>query len=129
MGLAQGEDRGQGPAAAGAPGPGICSLGSCPLALVGIRLLLTTRCVCVCVCSVTQWCPLFAIPWTVACQAPLSMGFPRQEYWSRLPFPIPGHLPDPGIKPASLVPPALAGGFFTTALLGKPFFWNLYSEL
>ena len=50
MGLAQGEDRGQEPAAAGAPGPGICSLGSCPLALVGIRLLLTTRCVCVCVC-------------------------------------------------------------------------------
>ena len=43
----------------------------------------------------------FVTPWTVARQAPLSMGFPRQEYWSRLPFPAPGDLPDPGIKPAS----------------------------
>ena len=42
-------------------------------------------------------------PWTVALQAPLSMGFPRQEYWSGLPFPPSGDLPDPGIKPASLV--------------------------
>ena len=58
-----------------------------------------------------------ATPWTVVCQAPLSMGFPRQEYWSGLPFPSPGHLPDPGIKPAS---PALAGGFFTTEPTGKP---------
>ena len=41
----------------------------------------------------------FAISWTVACQAPLSMGFSRQEYWSRLPFPSPGDLPDPGIEP------------------------------
>ena len=48
-------------------------------------------------------------PWTVALQAPLSVGFPRQEYWSGLSFPSPGHLPDPGIKPVS---PALAGGFF-----------------
>ena len=45
------------------------------------------------------------------------MGFPRQESWSGLPFPSPGDLPDPGIKPAS---PALAGGFFTTELPGKP---------
>ena len=51
--------------------------------------------------------------WTVACQAPLSVGFSRQEYWSGLPFPPSGDLPDPGIKPASLVSPALAGGFFT----------------
>ena len=56
-------------------------------------------------------------PWTVACQAPLSMGFPRQEYWSGLPFSPPGDLPDPGIKPAS---PALAGGFFTAQPPGKP---------
>ena len=56
-------------------------------------------------------------PWTVACQAPLSMGFPRQEYWSGLPFSPPGDLPDPGIKPAS---PALAGDFFTTQPSGKP---------
>ena len=40
-----------------------------------------------------------ATPWTVACQAPLSMGFPRQEYWNGLPFPVPGDLPDPGISP------------------------------
>ena len=49
----------------------------------------------------------------VAHQAPLSMGFPRQEYWSRLPFLSPGDLPDPRIKPASLISPALAGRFFT----------------
>ena len=53
----------------------------------------------------------FVTPWTVTCQAPLSIGFPRQEYWSGLPFPSPGDLPDSGIKP---MPPALAGGFFTT---------------
>ena len=46
--------------------------------------------------------------------APLSMGFSRQEYWSVLPFPSPGDLPDPGIEPTSLASPALAGGFFTT---------------
>ena len=54
---------------------------------------------------------LFMTPWTVAYQAPLSLGFSRQEYRSELPFPSPGVLPDPRIKPAS---PALAGGFFTT---------------
>ena len=58
---------------------------------------------------------LFVTPWTVACQAPLSMGFSRQEYWSGLPCPPPGDLPDPGIKPASFISPALAGGFFTTS--------------
>ena len=52
-----------------------------------------------------------ATPWTVAYQAPLSMEFPRQEYWSGLPFPFPGDIPDPGIKPEF---PALAGGFVTT---------------
>ena len=54
---------------------------------------------------------LFVIPWTVAHQAPLSMGFSRQEYWSELPFPSPGDLPNPGVEPASS---ALAGRFFTT---------------
>ena len=44
---------------------------------------------------------LFVTPWTIACQAPLAMGFPRQEYWSGLPFPSLGDLPDPGIKPTS----------------------------
>ena len=58
---------------------------------------------------------LFAIPWTVARQPPLSMGFPRQEYWSGLPFLPPGDLPDPGIEPESLTSSALAGGFFTTS--------------
>ena len=61
----------------------------------------------------------FTTPWTVAHQAPLLMGFPRQEYWSGLPFPSPRDLPDPGIEPAS---PALAGGFFTTEPPGKPFY-------
>ena len=55
-------------------------------------------------------------PGTVACQAPLSMGFSRQEYWSGLPFPPPGDLPDPRIDPVS---PALAGRFFTTEPPGK----------
>ena len=56
----------------------------------------------------------YATPGTVARQAPLSMGFPRQEYWSGLPFLSPGDLPNPGIKPASPASPALAGGFLTT---------------
>ena len=59
----------------------------------------------------------FATPWSVAHQVPLSMGFPRQEYWSGLPFPFPGDLPDLGIDPTS---PALAGGFFTSEPPGKP---------
>ena len=54
--------------------------------------------------------------WTVAHQAPLSMGFSRQEYWSELPFPPPGDLPNPGIELVSLVSPALAGGFFTISM-------------
>ena len=57
---------------------------------------------------------LFATLCTITCQAPLSMGFSREEYWSGLPFPSLGNLPDPGIQPASLKSPALAGGFFTT---------------
>ena len=57
---------------------------------------------------------LFVTLWTVAYQAPLSMGFSRQEYWSGLPCPSPGDLPNPGIEPTSLNSPALAGRFFTT---------------
>ena len=65
-------------------------------------------CVCVCVCVYARVCSFshsvvsnsFATPWTIAHQAPLSIGFSRQEYWSGLPFPTPGYLPDPGIKPA-----------------------------
>ena len=63
---------------------------------------------------------LFATPCTVAHQVPLFMGFSRQEYWSGLPCPPPGDLPDPGIKPRSPAPPALAGGFFITEPPGKP---------
>ena len=55
---------------------------------------------------------LFATSWTASCQAPLSMGFSRQNYWSRLPFLPPGDLPDPEMEPTSLASPALAGGFF-----------------
>ena len=58
--------------------------------------------VCVCVCQSLSHVRLFAIPWTVACQAPLSMEFSRQEYWSGLPFPSPGDLPDPGTNPGLL---------------------------
>ena len=54
-------------------------------------------------------------PQTVACQALLSMEFPRQEYWRGLQCPPPGDLPDPGIEPESLMSAALAGGFFTTS--------------
>ena len=57
---------------------------------------------------------LFAIPWSVAHQVPLSLEFTSQEYWSGLLFPSPGDLLSPGIKPTSLVPPVLAGGVFTT---------------
>ena len=67
---------------------------------------------------------LCATPWTVAHQPPLSMGFSRQEYWSGVPFPPPGDLPDPGIKSLYLASPVLAGGFFTAVppvLLGTSF--------
>ena len=60
-----------------------------------------------------------AILWTLACQAPLSTGFSRQEYWSQLPCPPPRDLPDPGTEPASLMFPALSHVFFTTRH-GKP---------
>ena len=58
---------------------------------------------------------LFVMLWTVACQAPLSMGFSRQEYWSGLWWPLQGDLPNSEIKPDSLMSPALAGGFFTAS--------------
>ena len=60
---------------------------------------------------------LFATPWTVSCQSPLSMGFSRQEYWSRLPFPSPGDLPDPGIEPGS---PTLHADSLPSGPSGKP---------
>ena len=70
----------------------------------------TSVCVCVCVCVQSlSHVKLFANPWTIARQAPLSMGFSGQEYWSGLPFPSPGDFPNPGIKPTS---PTLTGRFF-----------------
>ena len=69
-----------------------------------------------CVLSCVQ---LFVTPWTAARQVPLSMEFSGQEYWRGLPFP-PGNLPDPGIEPELLASPALAGGFFTTAVWVLP---------
>ena len=70
---------------------------------------------------------LFATPWTVARQAPLSMEFLREDYWSGLPLPCPGDLPDPRIEPASPASPALTGGCFNTEPPGKPKLpgWNL----
>ena len=70
-----------------------------------------------CVCSAASDS---VTPWTVALQAPLSMGFSRQEYWSGLPSPLPGDLPDPGIEHMSPVAPALQVDFFTTEPPGRP---------
>ena len=70
-----------------------------------------------CVCMLIRFScvRLFATPWTVAQQAPVSMGFSKQEYWSGLPFSTPGDLPEPGIETTSLVSSASAGGFFVTS--------------
>ena len=62
---------------------------------------------------------LFVTSWTPAHQAPLSVEFSRQEYWSGLPFPALGDLPDPGTEPSPLASPVLAGGFFTTRVTTK----------
>ena len=72
---------------------------------------------CVCVLCRVQ---LFATPWTVAHQAPLSMEFPRVEYWSGMSFLTSGNLPNPGIKPAFLASPELADRFLTIGPPGKP---------
>ena len=74
-------------------------------------------CVCMCVCKSLSHVALFVTLWTVACQSPLSMGFSRQEYWSGLPFPSSGDLPNPGTEPMS---PALQANSLPTELLGKP---------
>ena len=71
---------------------------------------------------------LFATLWTVACQAPLSMGFSKKRYWSGLPFPAPGDLPDPGIKSSSLRSPALVGGFFTTSTTWEAQFEKIHAS-
>ena len=69
---------------------------------------------------------LFATPWTVGHQAPLPMGFSRQEYWSGVPFPSPGDLPDPGIEPRS---PALQADSLPTELSVKPLFMRTPPKL
>ena len=68
---------------------------------------------CACMLSHFSRVLLFVTLWTITCQAPLSMRFSRQEYWSGLPFPPPGNLLNPGIKPVFLMSPALTGEFFT----------------
>ena len=74
---------------------------------------------CACVLNPFRCVRLSATLWTVAHHAPMSMGFSKQEYWSGLPCPPPGDLPNPAIKPTSLMPPALAGGFFTISTAWK----------
>ena len=80
--------------------------------------------VCACMLSCFSHVQLFAALWTVVHQTPLSMEFSRQEYWSRLPYSPPGDLRGPGIVPASLMTPALAGDFFTTSATWEAL--NLY---
>ena len=82
----------------------------------------------VCMLSHFSHVQLFVILWTVAHQSPLTMEFSRQEYWNELPCP-PGDLPDPGIEPASLMSPALAGRFFKIALPGKPYMQNTLCKM
>ena len=77
----------------------------------------------VCMLSHFSHVQLFVTLWAVACQAPLSMGFSRQEYWSGLPSPPPGDLPDPGIEPAFLMSPALADVFLTMSATWEAPLW------
>ena len=87
----------------------------CSHLILSILNTVKSKVILVCVCFQSLSCvPLFSTPWTVACQAPLSMGFPREEYCSGLPLSPPGDLPDSEMKPVSPAFPALAVGFFTT---------------
>ena len=80
-----------------------------------VKFIIVMQSMCVCyVLSRFSCVWLFATPWTVACHAPLSMRFSMQKYWSGLPCPPPGDPPNPGIKPATLMSPKLAGGFLTS---------------
>ena len=78
-----------------------------------------------CCCLVIESCPTLCKPWTVVCQAPLSMEFPRQEHWTGLLSSSRRGLPDPGFEPMS---PALAGRFFTTKPPGKPKYTIYYDR-
>ena len=80
-----------------------------------------------CCCTLLLSCVwLFVTQWTIAHPAPLSLEFSRQEYWSGLPCPPPGNLPNPGMEPRSPVSPALAGAFFTAEPPGKPLYLPLW---
>ena len=79
-----------------------------------------------CLLSHSSHVPLFVALWTAARQAPLSVGSSRQEYWSGLPCPPLGDLPDPDIKPMSLTSPALAGRFFTTGTMQMSSMCNIF---
>ena len=82
--------------------------------------------ICVCVLSCFSRVQLCVTLWTVSCQAPLSIGFSRQEYWSGLPCPTSGDLPNPGIKPVSLMSPGLATGFFTSSAIWEALWAHIY---
>ena len=73
----------------------------------------------ICCAQLLSYIQLFEALWILACQTPLPMEFSRQEYWRGVPFPTAGDLPNPGIKPTSLVSLALAGVFFTIVPPGK----------
>ena len=89
-----------------------CTLVTC------VQCTYVHTCACVCVVSCFSLVRLFVTLWTVgSLQAPLSMGFSKQEYWSGLPFPLPGNLPNTGIQPVQLMSPTLASGFFTTSAI------------
>ena len=76
---------------------------------VSLHLLPCTAIMHACTLSCFSCIRLFAIKWTIVCQAPLSMGFSRQEYWSGVPYPLPENLPDPEMEPTSPATPALQG--------------------
>ena len=93
------------------------------------RTLHLCVCVCVCVCAQSLGCvQLFVTPWTIAHQAPLSMGYHNKNTGVGCHFLLQGDLSDPGIEPMSPASPALAGGFFTTEPHGKPFSWILLPQ-
>ena len=83
--------------------------------IVLLRFIFLGVLLCASMLSCFSHVPRFATPWTAASQAPLSIGFSRQEYGGGLPSPSPGDLPDPGIEPTSLTSPALASRFFPTS--------------
>ena len=104
------------------PTPAPCGPLCFPICPIGLLMS------CVCVCELNfSVVSHSATPWTVAHQAPMSMEFLRQKYWSGLPFPSPGDLPDPGMELTSPASPSLTGGFFIPELLGKHLiFWSYF---